>query len=141
MVDKDLARTKLSDIASNLALLDSKAALSREEFLRSTDQQYVVLHALQLAIQAAIHLAAHITTDEGWGIPPRSGQAFSVLSDHRVIPADLASRLRSMAAFRNLVVHEYGQLALEKVYDIWHESLDDLRQFTVAVSKFLSELP
>ena len=39
MVDKDLARTKLSDIASNLALLDSKAALSREEFLRSTDQQ------------------------------------------------------------------------------------------------------
>ena len=139
MVDRDLARTKLSDIASNLALLDGKAGLSREDFLENTDQQYVVLHALQLAIQAAIHLAAHITTDEGWGIPPRSGQAFITLADHQVISSDLAARLRSMTAFRNLVVHEYGQLALDKVYDIWHESLDDLRQFASAVSRFLSE--
>ncbi len=59
MVDKDLVRTKLTYIASSLTLLDGKSGLSLEQFLIDIDQQYVVLHALQLAIQAAMDLAAH----------------------------------------------------------------------------------
>ena len=47
MVDKDLVRTKLTYIASNLALLDGKSGLSLALFLIDIDQQYVVLHALQ----------------------------------------------------------------------------------------------
>ena len=138
MVDRDLVRTKLSYIATNLVLLDSKAALSQTEFLGSTDQQYVVLHAMQLAIQAAIDVAAHIVTDEGWGIPARSGQAFLTLSEQHVLTADLAARLRTMAAFRNLVVHEYGGLDLNIVYDLLTKSLSDLRDFAAAVEAFLS---
>lgn len=135
MVDKDLARTKLTHIASNLALLDSKSALPLENFLTNVDQQYVVLHALQLAIQAAMDLAAHFVADEGWEVPARSGQVFSVLAERSVISAEIASRLRTMAAFRNLIVHEYGEVNLKTVYEIWHRSLDDLREFAAAVMK------
>jgi len=138
LVDKDLVRTKLTYIASNLTLLDGKSGLSLEQFLIDIDQQYVVLHALQLAIQAAMDLAAHFISDEGWEIPARSGQAFTTLAERGVLAADLAARLRTMAAFRNLIVHEYGEVNLNTVYDIWHGSLDDLRQFASAVSQYLS---
>ena len=42
MVDKDLVRTKLTYIASNLTLLDGKSGLSLALFLIDIDQQYVV---------------------------------------------------------------------------------------------------
>jgi uncharacterized protein YutE (UPF0331/DUF86 family) len=35
----------------------------------------VVLHALQLAIQAAMDLAAHVIADEGWDVPDQSSRS------------------------------------------------------------------
>jgi uncharacterized protein YutE (UPF0331/DUF86 family) len=97
------------------------------------------LHALQLAIQAAMDLAAHFVADEGWEIPARSGEVFSVLAGRGVVDEELARRLRKMASFRNLIVHEYGEVDLTVVYDIWHKSLGDLSAFAAAVTKYLDE--
>ncbi len=141
MVDKDLIRARLTYLDTNVGILESKSAIPKEDFLADTDQQYVVLHAMQLAIQAAIDLAAHIVTDEGWGVPVRSGQAFAILADNKVLTATLAAHLRSMSSFRNLIVHEYGALDLNIVYKLLHESLPDLRQFAGAIEAFLSESP
>lgn len=141
MVDKDLARTKLTYITSNVTLLDGKSALPLQDFLNDIEQQYVVLHALQLAIQAAMDLAAHFVADEGWELPSRSGQVFSVLGERGVVSGDLASRLRTMASFRNLIVHEYGEINLKTVYEIWHKSLSDLKEFSAAVMNYIEDDP
>ena len=85
MVDKDLARTKLTYIATNLAILQGKQSITEQEFLESVDHQYVVLHALQLAIQAALDLAAHLIADEGWDVPERSGEAFLILGQKKIL--------------------------------------------------------
>ena len=141
MVDKDLIRTRLTYIDANVGILEDKIAIPKEDFLKDVDQQYVVLHAMQLAIQAAIDLAAHIVTDEGWGVPIRSGQAFAILADNKVLPTDLSARLRVMSSFRNLIVHEYGSIDLNIVYRLHHESLPDFRLFATAIEAFISKSP
>ena len=138
MVDKDLARTKLTYIAANLAILEGKQGISEEEFLESVDQQYVVLHALQLAIQAALDLAAHLIADEGWDVPERSGDAFLILGQKKILDTELSQRLRTMASFRNLIVHEYANFNLSSVYKVWHESLNDLKQFSILIASHFS---
>ena len=138
MVSKDLARTKLGYIATNLAILEGKKGVTETEFENSTDCEYVVLHALQLAMQAALDLAAHIVADEGWDIPERSADAFLTLGKKGVLKPELSNRLRAMASFRNLIVHEYAAIDLKAVYRIWHESLDDLRQFASSVTAHFS---
>jgi uncharacterized protein YutE (UPF0331/DUF86 family) len=140
LVDKDLARTKLTYIATNLVILEARQNLTEQQFLESIDHQYVVLHALQLAIQAALDLATHLIADEGWDVPERSGEAFLVLSQHKALDASLAQRLRAMASFRNLIVHEYADVNLKAVYRIWHESLNDLKQFAAATSSHFAIL-
>jgi uncharacterized protein YutE (UPF0331/DUF86 family) len=140
LVNKDLARTKLGYIATNLAILDTKKSVSEPEFLLSTDLQYVVLHAMQLAIQAALDLATHIIADEGWDVPERSGDAFLTLGAKGVLDLELSQRLRTMASFRNLIVHEYADINLKAVFKIWRESLDDLRQFATLVTARFSIL-
>jgi uncharacterized protein YutE (UPF0331/DUF86 family) len=79
----------------------------------------VVLHALQLAIQAAMDLAAHVIADEGWDVPERSGEAFLILGRNGIFEVPFSERLRSMASFRNLIVHEYAavDLGLESELD------------------------
>ena len=138
MVDKDLARTKLAYIATNLAILEAKQNIAEETFLQNVDHQYVVLHALQLAIQAALDLAAHLIADEGWEVPERSGEAFLILGQKKILDGELSNRLRTMASFRNLIVHEYADVNLSSVYKIWHESVDDLKQFAVSVASHFS---
>jgi uncharacterized protein YutE (UPF0331/DUF86 family) len=140
LVNKDLARTKLGYIATNLAILDTKKSVSEPEFLLSTDLQYVVLHAMQPAIQAALDLATHIIADEGWDVPERSGDAFLTLGAKGVLDLELSQRLRTMASFRNLIVHEYADINLKAVFKIWRESLDDLRQFATLVTARFSIL-
>jgi uncharacterized protein YutE (UPF0331/DUF86 family) len=138
LVDKDLARTKLAYIAANLAILEGKQTIDEQEFLKSVDHQYVVLHALQLAIQAALDLAAHLIADEGWDVPERSGDAFLILGQKQILANELSRRLRTMASFRNLIVHEYADVNLHSVYKIWHESLDDLKQFAGSIALHFS---
>jgi len=138
LVDKDLARTKLAYIATNLAILEAKQNIAEETFLQNVDHQYVVLHALQLAIQAALDLAAHLIADEGWEVPERSGEAFLILGQKKILDGELSNRLRTMASFRNLIVHEYADVNLSSVYKIWHESVDDLKQFAVSVASHFS---
>jgi uncharacterized protein YutE (UPF0331/DUF86 family) len=134
LVDKDLARIKLAHIARNVAILEAKNHLTEKEFLSSIDQQYVILHALQLAIQAAMDLAAHVIADEGWDVPERSGEAFLILGRNGILEVPFSERLRSMAAFRNLIVHEYAAVDLKAVYKIWHNSVDDLKKFASAIT-------
>jgi uncharacterized protein YutE (UPF0331/DUF86 family) len=133
LVHRDLARTKLSYIATNLAILDRKKSVTEAEFLIDTDCQYVVLHAMQLGILAAIDLAAHIVADEGWDVPERSGDAFLTLGAKNMLDRELSERLRAMASFRNLIVHEYADVNLKAVFKIWRDSFSDLRQFAARV--------
>ena len=88
-------------------ILEGKKDIGEPEFLQSIDHQYVVLYSLQLAIQAALVLAAHLIADEGWEAPERSGEAFLTLGEKGVLAPELSRRLRTMASFRNLIVHEY----------------------------------
>ncbi|MFP5068933.1 HepT-like ribonuclease domain-containing protein [Pseudonocardia nantongensis] len=52
---------------------------------------------------------------------------------HGVVDPDLAERLARAAAFRNLLVHAYGDLDLRRVHAIASEGPADLRAFLAAL--------
>jgi uncharacterized protein YutE (UPF0331/DUF86 family) len=92
-----------------------------------------VLLNLQRAVQAAIDMAAHIVASEGYGLPDSVAAAFSMLEAHGVIDAELSDRLRRMAGFRNIAIHNYQALDPAIVEAIVTRHLDDLRQFCTRV--------
>jgi uncharacterized protein YutE (UPF0331/DUF86 family) len=46
-----------------------------------------------------------------------------------------------MTHFRNMLVHMYWKIEYEVVFDILQESLDDLRQFSNAITALLKPQP
>jgi uncharacterized protein YutE (UPF0331/DUF86 family) len=59
------------------------------------------------------------------------------LAEHDVISHELLDRTIHMAGFRNLAIHVYEGLEMEKVYDILDHAPDEFRAYAEALAKFL----
>jgi uncharacterized protein YutE (UPF0331/DUF86 family) len=70
-------------------------------------------------------------------VPEQYAACFDTLHQARIIPADLADRLKAMARFRNLLVHMYQRVEPARVHAILRDSLPDLRAFSAAVIRLI----
>jgi len=93
-----------------------------------TRQDSVVLN-LQRACEASIDLAMHVSRRQSLGLPQDARDAFTLLENARVIPADIASHMRAMVGFRNVAVHQYQNLSIPVLRSILEHHLDDFTAF------------
>lgn len=131
MTDLDLVAKKLALIETCVRELRT---LARPEEIRGdVREERFVEHTLQIAIQAVLDVAAHIVSDERLGEPRTNRELFDLLERNGWVPENLAVSLRSMAGFRNILVHGYDVVDLSIVQDIVKDQLDDLLAFVRAV--------
>ena len=132
MVDRDVVLAKIAAIDHCLRRIAEVRGPRRAVLLPLEAEEIVELN-LQRAIQAAIDLAAHIVSTEGYGLPDSVAGTFILLEQRAVIDARLAGQLRRMVGFRNIAVHEYETLDPAIVARIVEERLGDLRALTSRV--------
>jgi uncharacterized protein YutE (UPF0331/DUF86 family) len=131
MIDSDLVAKKLALMETCVSQLRT---LARPEAIRTdVREQRFVEHTLQIAIQSALDVASHIVSDERLGEPETTRDLFDLLVRARKLPEGLASSLRDMAGFRNILVHGYQEVDLGIVEDVLQHHLDDLLAFVSAV--------
>jgi len=131
LVDRDVVLAKVATIDRCLSrILDVRG---RRAQLLPIDAEDLVLLNLQRAAQAAIDLASHVTTTEGFGLPDSVANTFTLLERNGVIDPDLATRMRKMAGFRNVAVHAYQAIDQAVVEAIVTNHLGDLRSFASAI--------
>ena len=131
MTDKDLVAKKLALIETSVAQLRS---LARPEAIREDiREERFVEHTLQIAIQAALDVASHVVSDERLGEPETNKELFDLLVRAGKLQAPLASRLRDMAGFRNVIVHGYQDVDLGVVEDVLQHDLGDLLDLVEAI--------
>lgn len=137
MVDRNILVAKISAIEKCLGKVKEKRSASLAEFVADEDSQDIVLFNLMQAIQGCVDMAAHIVSDEGYGMAGSMNEFFYLLSGRSVISAELQEKLINAVGFRNLVVHEYAKLDLNHVYEIATNGIKDLEDFIgVIVRRF-----
>jgi uncharacterized protein YutE (UPF0331/DUF86 family) len=130
MVDADIVASLLA--AGDTYLADVRRfrdEAGRERFLADRGEQYKVEFPLQQVIQVAVDLAAHVMVDLPGPRPNTLAGLFDALAERKLIDPPLATRMSTMARFRNLLVHRYGDINPERVWDIVNTSLGDLDDF------------
>ena len=137
VADAEIIRDRESRIRQFVGDLREMAAISEPAFLANRERQYAVLHALQLAIEAAVEIATHICAADNLGIPSSYAEAFDLMERAGIIDNALAEHLRRMARFRNRIVHFYGTLDLPLVYRLLHDHLGDFDEYLVAIEHYL----
>ncbi|EFI34247.1 protein of unknown function DUF86 [Desulfonatronospira thiodismutans ASO3-1] len=129
MVDRNIILSKMAAVQKHVRRVKTKRDIQEHEFLQDLDRQESILFNLQMAIQNCIDLAAHVVSEKDLGLPGSTNEIFYLLEDQGYIHQDLTERMVKATGFRNLLVHEYGEIDLKVVFKVSHEDVEDLEEF------------
>ena len=105
MVDQDLLLSKASSGKRHLKRAKEKAKPDLKTFLADLDRQEIVMFNIQMAIQNCVDIAAHIISEEGFGIPDSTAEMFYLLEENQYLDSRTTQKMVKAAGLRNLIVH------------------------------------
>jgi uncharacterized protein YutE (UPF0331/DUF86 family) len=103
--------------------------------MRDIDRQESILFNLQMAIQNCIDIAAHIISEEGFGMPGSTNEMFYLLEENGYIDTGMTDKMVKAVGFRNLIVHEYGKVELQHVFEVAQDNIEDLNEYLRSILK------
>jgi uncharacterized protein YutE (UPF0331/DUF86 family) len=110
-----------------------------DDFKADKKNQRYVERTLQIDIEACLDLANHIISAKGFREPLSNADTFYVLCENKIIPMSFFNKLKDMASFRNLMVHNYAKVDVAKVYGILKRHLKDFDMYLSYIVKFLEQ--
>jgi uncharacterized protein YutE (UPF0331/DUF86 family) len=135
MTDVGLVAKKLVRIETCLRDL---AAIDPARIEAELVYQRFAEHTLQIAIQAAVDVAAHIVADDHLGDVASNHALFDLIARAGWLAPPLVPVMHRMVGFRNIVVHEYEDVDVTIVREIVSRRLGDLQTFVDAIRAKIS---
>ena len=121
----DLERYKPGDIETYLANKDKKAICERY---------------LERITEAIVDLVYLVIKNKGFDLPENDLQAFDILKDKEIITEELGERLKDARRMRNILIHQYGEINDEIVFNTANEEIErDANEFIDCVEKCLGD--
>lgn len=133
----DKIATLSSEMRKALERLGNLSLINKDEFLNNNDKIDSAKYNFIVTIESAIDICNHIISQNGYRIPKNYGDAFQVLAEQNIFDKEFSKNLKSMAKFRNRLVHIYWEIDNEHLYNYLQNNLNDFRIFTDNISKFL----
>lgn len=117
-------KTLLEEIRKALDSLREYAVLSDAEILSNRTLLNAVKYSFIVGIQAVIDICHHIVARIAGKVPDEYGECFLILKDMGYINPEYAIKLKSMAGFRNVLIHLYHEVDDKQVCkhlkdDLW----------------------
>jgi uncharacterized protein YutE (UPF0331/DUF86 family) len=137
LVDPNLILAKAGSVRSHLNRVLEKRNVDLNGFIEDIDRQEIILFNIQAAVQNCIDIAAHIISAEGFGVPGSTTEMFFILGENSYLDNNLTQKMVKAVGFRNLIVHEYGKIELEQVYEIAQNDVNDLNEYLKEILKKL----
>lgn len=136
MVEKEVIIRRLNCLEEYFRDLEEiKQNLTWEEFQTNKITRRFVERTLHMLIEACIDIANHIISYEGYREPMSNKDTFQVLAEEKILDKKLAERLKKMAQFRNVIVHDYVRIKPEIVYTVLQSHLNDILEFAKSVKR------
>ena len=138
MLDKSVINKKLNELDKNLKLLYELKEFSADQLSDSLKDQWAVFYGLQISIQIVIDIGNHILAVLKENQIEEYSDIIFKLAKRNIIPEDFAKKIKSMPGLRNLLVHEYGIINIEKIHDVLQNNLKDFEEFQTYIKKYMN---
>jgi len=134
VVDESRILHNLQAITDSLSKLEELAQMGGDVFLTDFRSIDSAKYNLQTSIEAMIDICNHIISRKRLRVPATNVESFEVVSEAGLLPADALPVYRSMARFRNRIVHMYDDVDDSQIHEILQTRLDDIRAFVQHVA-------
>jgi uncharacterized protein YutE (UPF0331/DUF86 family) len=138
-IDVQIIRRHLAAIRESLQVLAAHSGVSLAELDADTEARWIVERGLQLCAQNALDVATHIAASRGRDVPDYAS-AIDELGRLGVLSRGFASDFRSVAGFRNVLVHGYLEVDLDVLCTLVNERLGAFESFATQVEAYLDTL-
>jgi uncharacterized protein YutE (UPF0331/DUF86 family) len=138
VIDRDRLLAKLDALDGYLAELRSIAPARFGEYA-AVEKKRACERLLQVLVETAIDTCALLVAGLRLGLPGEEDDLFEKLVQRGVLSAQMGSTLRRMKGLRNLLVHEYGRVNDEVVFETVHQRLGDFDVFKREILAFLRQ--
>lgn len=137
MLDRDRVLTRLADLDGYLGELGSIRPLDFQDFSR-TERRRACERLLQISIECVVDLCQLVVSGLKLGLPAEEDDLFDKLAKANVVSEELKTTLRRMKGFRNILVHEYGDVDADLVYRFLTERTGDFASVRAAIAAVVS---
>lgn len=137
MVDRLLIERKLSKIETYLRELQSVQVKNLEAFKRDVVTKRFIERQLELCVEQMIDICKHLVAGLDLPQPETYAGCFDILAGAGVVPEQHLAVFKSMARFRNLLIHGYDDVDDAVTYGIFTSRLGDFTTFAVAIRGYL----
>jgi uncharacterized protein YutE (UPF0331/DUF86 family) len=128
LLDRERILAKIDELDGYLRELNQIKPTKFEEY-QKIEKKRSCERVLQLCIESVIGTCALLVVGLRLGLPAEEDDLFEKLEQGGIITSSRKETLRSMKAFRNILVHEYGRIDDELVYEILQDKLDDFEAY------------
>ena len=127
--------SKFRQIDEYLSILRKISKTPKETFLKDKILIGSAKYYLQISIECCLDVANHIIASEKLRAPRDYADTFLVIQEQGVISSELGNKLRRMAKFRNRLVHLYGEIDNDFIYEYIKGDLKDIEEYKTVIIK------
>lgn len=138
-MDKERILSKIDELDSYLGELEKIKLSDFEEYKNSIKDKRACERLLQISIECVVDICNLIITGLKLGLPYDEEETFEKLEQNKIIPQELKKILVGMKGFRNILVHKYGNVNNEIVFEMFSDKLGDFDKFKDEIILFLKK--
>lgn len=124
---------RLQTLENNVAELQKmKSEYSVTDIKRDKTKEWALRYGLLESIQIVIDTACHLVVHHNLGNAKTYADCIGLLGSFDIIDENLEKRLTGMAGLRNILVHEYVTIDIDRLFDMLNH-LEDFTTFSQIV--------
>ena len=124
--------------AETLGVLRRPGSLKFDEFSSSAEKIWSCEHGLQISIQIILDIGNQLLAEREENDISDYADVIAGLGAAGILPKDFSQKIKQMAGFRNILVHEYTEIDLKEVYRVLQENLSDFETFGKCIEAYLA---
>jgi uncharacterized protein YutE (UPF0331/DUF86 family) len=136
---KDEILAKLEMLKGYVEILRGYRGHTLEEVKTNPTLRGAIERYLQVALECTFDVGEMIISLGGFRKPGTYKEVIEVLGEKGVLSEEFVKRFAPAAGFRNILVHMYAEVNVEKVHKFLQENLEDFNDFVKQIAKYLME--
>ena len=130
---------RLQTLENNIAeLRKMHADYTVQDIQRDKTKEWALRYGLLESIQIVIDLSCHLVVHQNLGNAETYADCISLLGEYDILDEELVEHLKGMAGLRNILVHEYVAIDIERLFNMLNR-LDDFSQFSLKINDRFGE--
>jgi len=141
VVKQELITERLIELDTVLTELARYRGITTAQLKQSLSQRWIVERGLMAAANLIFDVADHILSGQFGLYPETYESSLELLADKGIITQELYQDIKGLGGLRNLLVHEYARVDVEKVPGHLNKALTIFPRLSQAIQRWLEQNP